>query len=194
MASSELINIGDLKQWAYCPRVVFYHRFYSGSGVPTAKMKMGLSAQADIESLEARRTLKHYGLEAAKRVFNPWLADVGVGLQGRPDLVLESADRVAVVDFKLTGDGVGENHRYQLCGYSILAELATGLPAKTAFIYRLSDGAVLPVEIDEKLRAEVGAAMLKIRWMIENEEVPEATDVRKRCEDCEYANYCGDVW
>ena len=194
MDSSELINVGDLKQWAYCPRVVYYHRFYNGAGVATAKMKMGLEAQADIESLEARRTLKHYGLESAKREYNPWLADIGLGLQGRPDLVLQAADQVAVVDFKLTGDGVGENHRFQLGGYSLLAELACGVPARTAFIYRLSDGAVLPVEVDAELRKKVVDAAAAIREMIECEELPEPTDVRKRCEDCEYINYCADVW
>ena len=194
MAVSDLINIGDLKQWAYCPRVVFYHRFYAGAGVPTAKMKFGLEAQADIESLETRRTLKYYGLEAAKRVFSPWFADTALGLQGRPDLVLEGLDRVAVVDFKFTGDGIGENHRFQLAGYSLLAELAYGVPARTGFIYRLSDGAVLPVDIDEHLRVQVSDAILKIRSMIESEDFPAATDVRKRCEDCEYANYCADVW
>ena len=24
--------------------------------------------------------------------------------------------------------------------------------------------------------------------------LPEPTEQRKRCEECEYANYCGDVW
>jgi len=194
MAGSQLINVGDLKQWAYCPRVVYYHRFYTGAGLATAKMKIGLEAQADVESLEARRTLKHYGLEAANRIFNPWLTDAGLGLQGRPDLVLQGADQVAVVDFKLTGDGVGENHRFQLGGYSLLAEFTYGTPAPTGFIYRLSDGAVLPVEIDEDLRKQVVEATLKIQGMIESEEMPEPTEVRKRCEDCEYANYCADIW
>ena len=147
-----------------------------------------------MESLEARRTLKHYGMEASERVFNPWLADTELGLQGRPDLLLRCAEQVAIVDFKLTGDGVGENHRFQLCGYSFLAEAASGLPARVGFIYRLSDGVVLPVEIDEDLRTKVREAVVQIRAMIDNEELPAATDVRKRCEDCEYANYCGDVW
>ena len=194
MADSGLVNIGDLKQWAYCPRIVYYHRFYAGAGVATAKMKIGLEAQADIENLEARRTLKHYGLESAERLFSPWLSDTTLGLQGRPDLILQGSDRVAVVDFKLTGDGVGENHRFQLAGYSLLAELTYGVPAPTGFIYRLSDGAVIPVEIDEELRKHVEGAATAIRAMLESEEMPGPTDARKRCEDCEYANYCADIW
>jgi CRISPR-associated exonuclease Cas4 len=194
MAGENLVNIGDLRQWAYCPRVVFYHRFYAGAGAATAKMKIGLEAQGDIEGLEARRTLKKYGMEAAERVFNPWLADVSLGLQGRPDLVLHGAERVSIVDFKLTGDDVGENHRLQLGGYSLLAEAAYGLPAEMAFIYRLSDDAVLPVEIDSDLRRRVSDAASAIRLMAESEELPQATEVRKKCEDCEYANYCADVW
>ena len=36
--------------------------------------------------------------------------------------------------------------------------------------------------------------MIEMREMISDGCLPEPTDVRKRCEECEYANYCGDVW
>ena len=55
---------------------------------------------------------------------------------------------MAVVDFKLTSGEVGANHRMQLAGYSILAEEAFGLPAPVAFIYRIPDNGVFPVEVD----------------------------------------------
>ena len=44
------------------------------------------------------------------------------------------------------------------------------------------------------LRGEVRQAMDDMRKMISAGWLPEPTDVRKRCEECEYANYCGDVW
>ena len=36
--------------------------------------------------------------------------------------------------------------------------------------------------------------MIEMREIISDGCLPEPTDVRKRCEECEYANYCGDVW
>lgn len=194
MPPSVLLNAGDLKQWFYCPRVVFYHRFTPAAGVPTAKMKIALGAQAQIELLEARRTLKPYGLDEAERIFNPWLSSDAVGLQGRPDLILEAPNRIAVVDFKLTGGDVTENLAAQVTAYSMIAEDVYKKPAPVGFIYRIPDSAVLPVEITPERRASIQGAVAAILAMMEAEALPEPTSFRKRCEDCEYANFCADIW
>ena len=71
--------------------------------------------------------------EGAERRFNVWLADERPGLSGKVDLLLRAAEEVAVVDFKLTSGEPRENHRMQLAGYSLLAELACGVAARRAF-------------------------------------------------------------
>src|SRR4051812_40721626 len=101
------IPVTDLKQWAYCERIVYYHRVMPAVGKATFKMGEALAAQDLVESLEMRRGLQPYGFEGARRHFNVWLSDSGLGLSGKTDLVLEAADRVAVVDFKLTSGEVG---------------------------------------------------------------------------------------
>jgi CRISPR-associated exonuclease Cas4 len=126
----ELIPVTDLKQWVYCPRIVYYQRVMPAVGKPTFKMKEAVAAQDLIESLEMRRGLTEYGLEAAQRRFNVWLRDERLGLSGKADLLLTSSDRTAVVDFKLTSGDVGENHRIQLAGYGLLAEAIYGVPAR----------------------------------------------------------------
>ena len=118
----------------------------------------------------------------------------GVGLSGKTDLVLEAANRLAVVDFKLTSGELGENHRMQLAGYSMLAEVAYGAPATVAFLYRIPDNRVFAVEITQELRAAVVRAVAEIRQLAEMQWCPPATPVRKRCVECEYANFCGDIW
>jgi len=100
----------------------------------------------------------------------------------------------AVVDFKLTSGEVGENHRMQLAGYAMLVEATMGLVVPRTFLFRIPDNAVFTVEVGEELREKVRAAVLAIRRLKETEELPEATEVRGRCVECEYANYCGDVW
>lgn len=190
----DLIPVTDLKQWAYCPRVVYYHRVMAGVGRPTYKMKEGLEAQELIERLELRRTLKEYGLEGAQRRFGVWLQNTELGLSGKIDLLLEGADEIAVVDFKLTSGEPGQNHRLQLAGYSVLAEAATGVPAARSFLYRIPDGRVFTVPVNEESRAAVRTAVSGIREMADGQTCPEATEVRGRCVECEYANYCADVW
>lgn len=190
----DLIPVTELKQWVYCERIVYYHRFMPGIGQSTFKMKEALAAQDLIEALEMRRGLQAYGLDQAQRHFGTWLSDAELGLSGKTDLILQTADRIAVVDFKLTSGEVGENHRMQLAGYSILAEKAFGVPAEVAFLYRIPDNRVFVVEVGEQLRGAVVEAVARIRQMVENQRWPPATAVRGRCVECEYANYCGDVW
>ena len=98
------------------------------------------------------------------------------------------------MEFKLTSGEVGHNHRLQLAGYTLLVEAEMGKAVKHGFVYRIPDGRVFPVPIDEGLRREVRQAGHDIREAISAGLLPEPTEQRKRCEECEYANYCGDVW
>ena len=190
----DLIPVTDLKQWAYCQRIVYYHRVMPAVGKPTFKMREALAAQDLAESLEMRRGLQAYGLEDAQRRFNVWLSDKALGLSGKADLLLEAPGRVAVVDFKLTSGELGDNHRAQLAGYSMLAEAVLGVPAKRAFVYRIPDNRIFAVEITNELREAVVGAIDSIRKMCDMEWCPPPTAVRGRCAECEFANYCADVW
>lgn len=189
-----LIPVTDLKQWAYCGRIVYYNRVMPGAGKATYKMREAIAAQDLIEGLEIRRSLREYGLEGAERQFNVWLRDERLGLSGKVDLLLLAREEVAVVDFKLTSGEPGENHRMQLAGYSLLAEAACGVVARRAFLYRIPDNRVFAIDITEELRRAVAVALDGIRRVGETQWCPEATVVRGRCVECEFANYCADIW
>ena len=192
--AGDTLPVTELRQWTYCPRVVYYHLTMAGAGRQTYKMEEGLRAQEMIESLEVRRTLREYGLSGAERQFGVWLSDGKTGLSGKLDLLLKGEETAAVVDFKLTSGEVGENHRMQLAGYAALVEGAMGLRVPVTFLFRIPDNRVFPVPVTEELKARVAGAVGAIRRMRERSELPEATAVRARCAECEYANFCGDVW
>ena len=189
-----MLRVTDLKQWAYCPRIVYYQNRMPGVGKQTYKMEEGKAAQDIIEQLETRRTLREYGLDGAVRKFGVWLQSQELGLSGKLDLLLEMPSEAAPVEFKLTSGDVGRNHRLQLTGYSLLVESALGKEVKRGFVYRIPDGHVFAVSIDDSLRRDVRQAMDTMRDVITTGWLPDPTDVRKRCEECEYANYCADVW
>jgi CRISPR-associated exonuclease Cas4 len=186
--------VTELRQWAYCPRVVYYHLTMPGAGRSTYKMQEGLRAQELFESLEMRRTLREYGLSNAERQFGVRLNDPVSGLSGKLDLLLRGEGTAAVVDFKLTSGGVEDNHRIQLAGYAILVEGVLGLAVETTFLFRIPDDKVFAVPVTGELRERVAGYVDAIRRMRQNEVLPEPTPVRARCVECEYANYCGDVW
>ena len=192
----DLIRLTDLKNWAYCPRVVYYHRVMPGPGPMTGKMRSGLGAQELIEKLELRRTLDRYNFAGARRIFGRWLSDETLGLSGRVDLILlrEEVGEAAVVDYKLTSGDPGDNHRLQLHGYAVLVERAYGVRVDQAFLYRIPDERVFVIPIEKAGRESVVSAVDGIRRMIAEQILPPPTPLRAKCADCEFANYCGDVW
>lgn len=186
--------VTDLKQWVYCRRIVFYRLVMPGVGKPTYKMEEAKRAQEMVEGLEMRRTLSKYGFENANRRFGVWLSDEGAGLSGKVDLLVEDGWRGVVVDFKLTAGDPGENHRMQLAGYAWLVERALGLAVRQGFLYRIPDGRVFEQAIGREETERVERAVREMRRCREEEDLPAATEVRGRCVECEYQNYCGDVW
>lgn len=191
---AELITAGELKNWVYCRRVVFYRRHMREASRETFKMREGIAAQELVERLEMRRTLLEYGLAGWQRRFGLWLTAPRAGLSGKLDLILQDNAEAAPVDFKLTTGPVGENHRMQLAAYAVLIEEALAVSVNRAFLYRIPDDHVFVVEIGSREKEAISEAVEAIRRMDELEMLPEATDTVARCRDCEYANYCGDVW
>lgn len=188
-----MLRVNDLKQFEYCPRVVFYQYVMPVERKATFKMEHGKSAEARIGELEQRRTLRRYALPDGRRHFHVWLASEVLGLSGKLDLLIEASSGWFPVDFKETVGPVRENHLFQLCGYSLLVEESYHCTVKEGIIYLIPGNRVERLAITDKLKDKTVAALDGIRDMILLQRVAEPTDVTARCMDCEYRNYCGDV-
>lgn len=189
-----MLRVNDLKQYDYCPRVVYYQYVMPVERKATFKMEHGQSAEAHIDELERRRTLRRYALPDGHRHFHVWLTSEELGLSGKLDLLIESSSGWFPVDFKETIGPVRSNHLLQLCGYSLLVEEAHHCTVTEGFIYLIPGNRIGRVAITDQLRAETVAALDCIRDMVLLQRVPGPTPVIARCTDCEYRNYCGDVF
>ena len=188
------LRVNDLKQFAYCPRIVFYQYTMPVQRKPTFKMEHGKAVEAIIERLESRRKLREYGLAEGTREFQVWLTSQRLGLSGRLDLMITTSQGAFPVDFKDTLDRVHHNHHVQLCAYALLIEDVLAQPVPAGFVYRVPRDDVVVVEITTELREETHRYIQAIRQMIVQERMPPLTARRARCTDCEYRNYCGDVF
>ncbi len=188
------ITATDLKQWAYCPRIPFYRHVLPVRAAPTYKMERGKAIQAAVEALERRRGFRAYGMRDGERRFGLWLHSDRLGLSGKLDLLILTADACYPVDFKDTEGGPRRNHRLQLAAYVLLAEEAFERPAPDGFIFVVPEKRVVALGLDEGDRAEVRRALAALRDMIGRQDLPQPTPVRARCQACEFRNYCGDIW
>jgi len=188
------LRVNDLKQFEYCPRIVFYNTVMPVERKSTIKMERGKEIELKLDSLEARRTLRRYRLAEGERRYHVWLASDRLGLSGKLDLLIVTPDGCYPVDFKHTRDRPRRNHVLQLGGYALLVEDVMQKPVPAAFIYIAPTSQIVRVRVTDGLRELVRARLHQIREMIREQFLPEPTPVRARCEECEFRNYCGDVF
>src|SRR5512145_2812101 len=95
MRMSELLfEVTDLKQWTYCPRVVYYRYNLPDIRPVTTLMKAGVERHRDESEREERRSLRTYGLTAGERTFDLPFSSERLGLHGRLDLAIAVPDRL----------------------------------------------------------------------------------------------------
>jgi CRISPR-associated exonuclease Cas4 len=188
------LRVNDLKQFEYCPRIVFYNTVMPLERKTTVKMERGKDEEFRLDALEKRRTLRRYELGSGERRFHVWLESPTLGLSGKLDLLIVSNKGYFPVDFKYTRGRPHRNHVIQLAGYGLLVEEKFRTRVDTAFIYLTPVQQVISIGLTGQLKEEVRQRLSEMRTMIHDEILPPATPVRGRCEECEFRNYCGDVF
>jgi CRISPR-associated exonuclease Cas4 len=188
------LTVTDVKQFLYCPRIVYFTYSLPVKGPVTYKMEEGKLQHERTADLEERRSLRAYGLEKGERHFSVGLYSERLGLSGLLDMViLTSAGEPIPVEFKHSDAKLGLNHKYQLTAYALLVEDRWGTPVRRAFIYFIPLKRARETSITPNMRRFVQKTLDEIRDMIATEAMPEPTRHRGRCVDCEYRNFCGDL-
>lgn len=188
------LRVNDLKQYEYCPRIVFYNTVMPVDRKVTVKMERGKEEELRLDTLEKRRNLRRYQLDSGQRHFHVWLDSAALGLSGKLDLLIVSPKGYFPVDFKYTRGRPHRNHIFQLAGYGLLVEENFRTQVEAGFIYLVPTQEVVTIELNERLREKTFYMLGEIRLMIREGILPAPTPVRARCEDCEFRNYCGDIF
>ena len=187
------IRVSDIKQYFYCPRVV-YHTYYTPVARPTTHpMQIGAIQHEVLNVLERRRTLSRYGLETGDRKFHIALHAESLGLSGVLDLLIETEGGAFPVEFKSTTQRLNLNAKYQLTAYALMVEECLGITVSQGFIYRISTGRITTVPISDVLRRRTLDAIGQIRRMLSDEWMPPPTPQRGKCVECEFRRFCADV-
>lgn len=192
MNNAPLLKVTDIKQYLYCPRIIYYTYVLPVEKKVTAKMNIGKEEHLRSARLEERRTMRVYGLDAGHRVFGAHLLSPRLGLEGVLDMYIATSRGYVPVDFKNTCR-IGVNHKYQLVAYALLLEDHFDCPVRFGFVYLMPLRKARRVEITPEARLYTKRLLGAIRHLIAREHFPLLPRRQGRCVDCEYRNYCGDV-
>lgn len=189
----EQVTITLLKQYIYCPRVVYYETCTPGVRPRTYKMQAGNDAHDRERERAARRTLTAYQIPEGERRFDLRVTSSRLGLTGIIDEIILTPDEAIVVDYKLAG-WTGDNHLIQIGAYSLMVEEAFQLPVRHGFIYLMKPRRFENVVIDGPLRNSVMETLQNIQNIRHNEYMPPPVDQPNKCASCEFRRFCNDIF
>jgi CRISPR-associated exonuclease Cas4 len=184
----------DLRQYLYCARVVYFTYVIPVSRVETFRMGLGRRAEAEHVRLEPRRRFTRYRLERGNRRFRVPVFSPTLGVSGEVDEVIDTADGPIPVEVKRTGGRIAAGHRVQLTAYAMALGEASGVAVPRGYVHVLPRQEVIPVEIDENLRAMTRDVARRIRCLIDDGVLPPAADKPAKCDGCELRGFCNDVY
>lgn len=193
------LEVTDLKQWRYCPRVVWYRYCLPHVRPVTGLMEQGQASHRDEEAREERRSLRSYGLTVGERAFDVGLRSEQLGLRGRLDLAIAVPGRdqpgaeAVVVEYKDSEKKPGPHFKLQIAAYALLLEEAWGLPVKVGYCYLIPLRRVERVAITPALRRQVRETVAEIQALIAGERFPSPPTSRSPCVACEFRRFCNDV-
>ena len=193
---SSRLTVTDIRQFVYCPRIVYYTLGLDLPRPLTAKMAAGTAEHLHTEELERRRSLRTYGMTEgdASREFNVKLSSERLGLHGRIDMALVTASEICMVEFKDSRGPLGLHHKYQLAAYALMAEEHWSKPARRVFVYWIPLRRAQEIVITPAMRRYALRLINAMRQVLAADKRPAPTSRRARCFDCEFRRYCPDVW
>ncbi len=191
------LTVSDLRQYEYCARIPYFtHVLGLQKRRPTTyKMEEGRLEHEHVNLLEERRSLRSYGLTRGERYFNVSLFSPVLQITGLLDMVIVTGDEVIPVEFKNDlHNRVGANHKRQLAAYSLLLEEKWQLPVNRAFVHFIPTRQSREVSLTQETKDQLLIQLNQLRVMLEREALPDATSKVGRCTDCEFRNFCPDIW
>ena len=189
MSFSVPVNL--IRQWCYCPRVVYYMELANVAFYRPTWVKQGGDFHKLEKKLWKRRNLSRFKLKEGRVYHNLMLKDEYLSLHGIVDMAVETDDTVYAIEFKMRSHSKNRGHQLQLVAYAMLLEKKFSKPSPVGFL--ICKGKTL-YEIDTTLekRHEVLQIKQNIQKVMSLGVKPETSATVTQCCNCEYINFCND--
>ncbi|MBS7612285.1 CRISPR-associated protein Cas4, partial [Candidatus Bathyarchaeota archaeon] len=189
----QLIPVTWIKQYHFCPRIVYYLGVIGYSERFTESMLEGKEFHFSEERKTKRR--KTVGGERKELVKTQWnklyITSTKLSLYGVVDGVAETNDGLVVVENKWmkAPKRPYPGHVYQTVAYAMLVEEAFGKFVRKVVVRYVRDEKSFEIPLTEDLRRHVLWTISKIKSIIESEKTPRIRE-SKKCLNCGFKKIC----
>ncbi len=187
---SIVVTSVDVKEYLYCPRLIYFTRVLGIRMPVTDRMRAGIEFHEEFRRVEARRrrVLSKLLLDGA-RVFSKLLVSRRLGLRAVVDYVVIGKD-VVPVEIKLTdGRSLRAGHRYQLAFQAIVLEQVLGRIVTRGIVYYAESDTAFQISIRDHHKVETARIVGEIRKIVRDQMLPDVIRTR-RCSYCQLRNAC----
>ena len=189
------IPISMLRQYCFCPRVVYYHLVRQITSSEKLWVTQGINEHTRQTMLNNRRNLSRYHIDADnwKITNNIELYSESLSIHGICDCIIETSEEIIVTEFKSTENYICSlGAQIQLCAYGLCCEEKYQIPIHRGFILYGRKGRTYEVLFNEELRAKTTRVINRIKEIMDTETHPDSTAEAKKCCQCEFFNFCAD--
>ncbi|MBN2007611.1 MAG: CRISPR-associated protein Cas4 [Anaerolineae bacterium] len=189
------IAISDLRQYTYCPRIVYYRYCLPNVRPTTYTMQAGVEAHQQAGELERRRSLRAYHLNDGERRFDVWVESDLLALRGRVDMVIYRDGEIIPIEYKNSPGRMGRHVLLQLAAYGVVLEDEDKQKrsASRGFVYHIPARRASAVSFTADLKDAVCQTTAAIQEMILSERIPAPPTQTAKCAICEFRRFCNDV-
>jgi len=192
---ANLIPVTWVKQYYFCPRIIYYLGVLGCSERLTESMIEGRDYHlSEEQKAKRRKSVARERREPAKSVWSrlPVVSEK-LGLYGVIDEIYETENGLVIVEnkFMKAPRKPFPGHVYQGVAYAMLAEENIGKVVRKIVIRYLRDNKAFEIPLTEGLKRHVLWATKRIRSIIDGEKLPRRS--HKKCGNCGFIKICGGI-
>jgi CRISPR-associated exonuclease Cas4 len=178
-----VIDVSDVVQYLYCPRKVYFIKVM-GLKVTKPKMDVGREVHDNVAKSMKRRKIDGELIE------NVYLESHRYGIKGCVDAIIKRGDEYIPVDVKFSKfKSVFYGWKMQLVAYALLVEENFGCTVSKGYVYLVTDGKWVEVEITPEDRKALERIIKNVNEIILEEKYP-SVQKSKMCNYCEMLKLC----
>ncbi len=188
-----VLRVVDLKQWAYCPRIVYFTYTLPVQRPTPFRLDEGTRVHDHLQARWRRRGLPRQ-LPAGEVQWEVPLWAPELGLSGKVDvLILPDAQHAIPVDIKHARRAF-PGWKVQLAAYAWLVEHLHQRRVPEGYLYLARVRRAERVRITPALRARVRQTVAAMQQAVLHHAMPPPTRQRGRCVNCEFRRFCNDIF
>ncbi len=184
-----MISVTDLKNYVYCPYIVYIRKVLGIESAVTEYMKYGREVEREKAVLFLYKMFK--GVKLLKNIY---LRSIRYRLQGCVEYVIvDKFGYYIPVDVKWSevGDRPRRDHVVQVCAYALLLEESLGKVKQCGLYYVTSEGGkVFRIVYSSSMRNLVLKIVKEIENMLKTGKPPDHVPDVDKCVSCPFSKVC----